>query len=117
MNLSQETIRTLLGILALAGTGIGIYVGLKEESAKTSAAMVSIVEKVNELDQYDVYLQSRMDEDKERLVRLETKVESSEKTQDRLADTMDNLGKEIRTLSDTLIRVEVINANHEKKDR
>lgn len=103
---SQETIRTTIGVLTLAGAATGLYVGSQTQMAAMSAKVESLEVETMKLDKYDIQLQHQVDGNRESLVRVETIMVNSEKNYDRLTTTMDNLGKEIRTLSDTLIRME-----------
>jgi predicted nucleic acid-binding Zn-ribbon protein len=106
---SQETIRTTIGVLTLAAAATGLYVGSQTQQAATAARVTSLEVEVGKLDQYDIQLQRQADETRESLVRVETLMLSSEKNYDRLTTTMDNLGVEIRNLSDALIRTEIKN--------
>tara|TARA_R110000824_G_scaffold344886_1_gene531549 strand:+ start:19328 stop:19657 length:330 start_codon:yes stop_codon:yes gene_type:complete len=103
---TQETIRTTIGVIMLIGTAAGLYVGVQTQQVAMLSKVESLVIEQGKLDKYDMQLQDQVDENRESLVRVETIIINSEKNYNRLTTTMDNLGKEIRTLSNTLIRME-----------
>lgn len=106
MSLSQETIRTVIGVITLVGATVGLYVGMQSNLASVNENLVNINKTIESLDRYDVHLQKGIDVNKERIIRLETRQESSVKNVEKLNRTLDNLGKEMRNLSETLIRME-----------
>lgn len=109
MNLSQETLRTIVGVTTLVCAGIGIYAGIKAEMATMTSVAGVLTDKVVELDKYDILLQNSIDSSKERIIRLEAQMEGQTKNYDRLIDTMDNLGDKLEVLGTKITEIKVSN--------
>lgn len=107
MSLSQETIRTVIGVATLVCAGVGVYAGTKAELASQTAAVSVLTDKAVELDKYDILLQSNMNENKARIIRLEAQMEGQSKNYDRLIDTMDNLGDKLELLGNKITEIKV----------
>lgn len=102
----QVTVGTILSVLAIFTSGIGVYTGMKTETAKIAVHLDNMNNKIAKLDDYDLHLQKQLDKGVGRIIKLEAKVNNQQENYDKLADGLSSLGKEIRTLSDTLIRME-----------
>lgn len=107
MNLSQETIRTVMGILTLLSVGVGVYAGMQSTLSKLEQSVEVMANRVIELDKYDILLQQGMESNKERIIRLETQMESNDKNYDRLILTMDSLGDKLEILGNKLSEMKV----------
>ena len=107
MSLSQETIRTAVGVFTLVCAGFGVYVGVKTEVSKIGANVEVMADRVVELDKYDILLQNSIDSNKERVIRLEAQMEGNTKNYDRLINTMDNLGTKLEVLGDKIMEIKV----------
>jgi len=107
MSLSQETIRTVIGVATLVCAGVGVYAGIKTELASQTTAVKVLAEKIVDLDKYDILLQQNMGENKARIIRLEAQMEGQSKNYDRLIDTMDNLGDKLELLGNKITEIKV----------
>lgn len=107
MSLSQETIRTIVGVITLVGVGVGLYVGIQTAIAKIDTSVGILTDKVVELDKYDILLQNNIDSSKERIIRLEAQMESNTRDYDRLINTMDNLGEKLELLGNKITEIKV----------
>jgi len=107
MSLSQETIRTIIGVITLVGVGVGSYVSNQTQMAKMSAIGENLTNKVVELDKYDILLQNSIDSSKERIIRLEERMKINTRDYDRLINTMDNLGKKLELLGNKITEIKV----------
>lgn len=103
--MSQETIRTIITIVSIVGAGIGVYTSITSELAKMTAAVETLTEDVVELDKYDILLQTSIDGNKERIIRLEAQMEGNAKNYDRLIQTMDNLSDKLEVLGDKITNI------------
>ena len=104
--LSQETIRTAVGVIAIVASGVGVYAAMQSNQSTMAQELKAHSVVLKDLDRYDIALQSDIDANRERLIVMETVVANSEKNYARLTSTLDNLNKEIRSLSDSIIRME-----------
>jgi len=105
--IKQETIRTTLGVLTLMGAAAGLYVGIQATQATQTEKVESLAVKSDRMQERFEALAGEVDVNRETLVKVETEIVNTGKNYDRLANTMDDLGKEIRTLSNTIIRMGV----------
>lgn len=103
--MSQETIRTIVTIIGILGAGIGVYTSITSELTKVTAAVETLTNDVVELDKYDILLQTSIDGNKERIIRLEAQMEGNAKNYDRLIQTMDNLSDKLEVLGNKITDV------------
>ncbi len=102
----QATYGTIISLVAILGSSVGVYTGLKTETTEIAVKLKNVNQQVVKLDDYDLHLQLVLDKNSQRITRLESKVDNQQENYDKLAVGLSNLGKEIRVLSDALIRME-----------
>lgn len=107
MNVSQETIRTVIGVATLVCAGVGVYAGIRAELSTQTISVKALATRTIELDKYDILLQKNMGDNKARIIRLEAQMEGQSKNYDRLIDTMDNLGDKLELLGNKITEIKV----------
>lgn len=104
--INQETLRTAVTLMSFAAVGLGGYVTIKTQATEQAMVSKAIVEKVENMANYQEAMWDEIMGIKEDTIRMDAELKGSIKSYDKLAGTIDNLSKEMNNLNKTLIRLE-----------
>ncbi len=111
MGKAPDWVNAVVATLMFFGASAGLYVGISNKIAVVSTQVEENFKKYdakfNELDHYQSYLQQQVDKNKDNTTRLTTKMEYSERTQEKLAASFDSLASELRKTNNFLIQLSV----------
>lgn len=101
-----DWVSAVVGVVALAGVGVGGYVGLSNLTAELNAKDMVRDKQIDDLDKYQTFLQQQVDTNRDNVTVLKVKTDTIEKGQEKFADSVDSLAKEIRTMNSILIKLQ-----------
>lgn len=101
-----EMVRTAIGSVTVIGSGIALYVGIQVEQAAVVTDVAHLRHSHEQLYDFAHDLEHEVEKNTGDLVRTNVVIGHNEKNQERLTSVMDSLGKEIRVLSNAIIRAE-----------